>query len=169
MLEQKGCTVLLTRDSDATIGLDGRTSYANDNATDALISIHANYASSQARGVETFYMQSSLLKEHFSQLSGEQRFGVERVVKQRSDESYALASAVQRTVCNNIISFHDEPIDRKVKCSVSQVLLGTQSPAILVEVGFLSHPKESALLHDAHYQNCIAQGICNGILSAFSL
>ena len=72
-------------------------------------------------------------------------------------------------MCNKIAPFHNESIDRKVKHSVSQVLLGVQMPVILVEVGFLSHPKESLLLNDAHYQSCIARGICDGILSAMQL
>ena len=62
--------------------------------------------------------------------------------------------------------FHDEVIDRKVKHSVTQVLLGAQMPAVLVEVGFVSHKKEAALLGDYQYQNRIAQGICDGILFA---
>ena len=87
---------------------------------------------------------------------------------QRTHMSYALAQAVQRNVCDSISSFHTDHIDRKVKYSVSQILLGAQMPAILIEVGFLSHPKEGQLLKDAQYQSYIAQGICNGILCTLS-
>jgi len=169
LLEQKGCSVMLTRNNDCDMQLDERTSYANEHNADLFVSIHANHAASpKAVGVETFCIQQKLLRKTFLQLSEEQDSCVAQVMTQRADFSYKLAQAVQQNTCAAILPFHDESIDRKVKYSVSQVLLGVQIPAILIEVGFLSHPKESQLLTDAHYQNCIARGICNGILSALS-
>ena len=38
-------------------------------------------------------------------------------------------------------------------------------PSVLVEVGFVSHPKEASLLNNNEYQKSIAGGICDGILS----
>lgn len=169
ILEQKGCSVMLTRKNDCDMQLDERTSFAHNNHADLFVSIHANYAANpKAIGVETFCMQPSLLKKKYSSLSSEQDSCVGNVMAQRAQTSYKLAQAVQQNLCNDLSSFHTEHIDRKVKHSVSQVLLGTQMPSILIEVGFLSHPKEGRLLHDTQYQNCIAQGICNGILSALS-
>ena len=169
LLEQKGCSVVLTRKNDCDIQLDERTSFANNNNADLFVSIHANHAAnSKAIGVETFCIKPELFKKKYSPLSCEQDFCVTNIIQQRADASYSLAQSVQWNICNNISSFHDEPIDRKVKHSISQVLLGTQMPAILIEVGFLSHPKEGRLLNDIQYQNCIAQGICSGILSALS-
>lgn len=167
LLEQHGCSVVLTRKSDCGVGLDERTAYANNNNADLFVSIHANYAASpKAVGVETFYLQPHLLKQNFSNLSDQENNCVACVRSQRADSSYALAQSVQRHVCDAVAMFHDEPIDRKVKHSVSQVLLGAQMPAVLIEVGFVSHPKEAPLLGSAHYQNCVARGICDGILSA---
>jgi N-acetylmuramoyl-L-alanine amidase len=169
LLEQEGCAVMLTRKNDSDIALDERTSFAHNNHADLFVSIHANYAANpKAIGVETFCMQPSLLKKKYSVLSCEQDSCTADIMMQRAEKSYKLAQVVQQNICNNITSFHTEHIDRKVKHSVSQVLLGTQMPSILIEVGFLSHPKEGRLLNDIQYQNCIAQGICNGILSALS-
>lgn len=167
LLEQHGCSVVLTRNSDYGVGLDERTSYANNNHVDLFVSIHANYAAnSRAVGVETFCLRPGLLKRSFSQLSDSQHGVVSDVMSKRSDCSHELAQSVQRHLCDAISGFHDEAIDRKVKHSVTQVLLGTQMPAVLVEVGFVSHKKEAALLSDIQYQNRVAQGICDGILSA---
>ncbi len=169
LLKQKGCSVLLTRTNDCDMQLDERTAYANDNNADLFVSIHANYAANpRAIGIETFCMQPALLKKNFSCLTSSQDACIANIINQRAALSYQLAQSVQSSVCNSVSSFHDvtiDRIDRKVKHSVSQVLLGAQEPAILIEVGFLSHPKESLLLHDTHYQNSIAHGICNGILS----
>ena len=167
LLEQHGCSVVLTRNSDYGVALDERTSYANNNHADLFVSIHANYAAnSRAVGVETFCLQPHLLKQNFSQLSDQQQAAVGNVMHERTNSSYALAQSVQRHLCDAVLGFHDELIDRKVKHSVTQVLLGAQMPAILVEVGFVSHKKEAALLNNAQYQNRVARGICDGILSA---
>lgn len=166
LLEQRGCSVVFTRDSDCTVGLDERTSYANDNHADLFVSIHANYAPNQrAIGIETFCLKPQLLKHGFSQLSHGEQSCVAEIMGQRADLSYVLAQSVQRQLCNAVSDFHDESIDRKVKHSVTQVLLGTQMPAVLVEVGFVSNKKEAGLLNDAAYQDAVAHGICDGILS----
>jgi len=169
LLEQHGCSVALTRNNDCDMQLDERTSYANNKNADLFVSIHANYAGSpKAVGVETFCMQPSLLKKEFSHVSSEQDMCVADLMAQRAEFSEKLAQAVQQNVCSAVSPFHNESIDRKVKHSVSQVLLGVQAPAVLIEVGFLSHQKEAALLQGVDYQNCIAHGICNGILSVLS-
>lgn len=167
LLQQRGCSVVLTRKNDCDMQLDERTSYANDINADLFVSIHANYAASpRAIGVETFCIQPYLLEKKISHLSIEQDVCIAHIMNHRADYSRKLAQSVQRHVCDAVSQFHDESIDRKVKHSVSQVLLGVQAPAILVEVGFLSNAKEAPLLSDVQYQNCIAQGVCNGILSA---
>ena len=45
------------------------------------------------------------------------------------------------------------------------VLKGVQSPAILVEMGFISSPKDRAKLAQSAVQKKMAQGIYNGIVA----
>ncbi|HEX4069400.1 MAG TPA: N-acetylmuramoyl-L-alanine amidase, partial [Candidatus Babeliales bacterium] len=169
LLEQHGFSVVMTRNSDDTVGLDERTSYANNNHADLFVSIHANWASNQrAIGIETFCLKPTLLKKGFSLLSDAQQNLYANVLQQRFDDAHTLAQAVQHRLCDAVSHHHNDFIDRKVKYSVSQVLLGTQAPSILVEVGFVSHPKEAVLLHDTEYQSNVARGICDGILSVVS-
>jgi N-acetylmuramoyl-L-alanine amidase len=40
-------------------------------------------------------------------------------------------------------------------------------PSILIEVGYISHPRESKRLYTSSYQNTLATGIANGIDSYF--
>lgn len=170
LLEQHGCSVMFTRNNDKDMQLDERTSYANNNNADLFVSIHANYAhNAKAVGVETFCMPYQLLHRKSSHLSEMQDRCVADVMKQRESMAYHYAQSIQQKVCAYASPFHKESIDRKVKHSVSQVLLGVQFPAILIEVGFLSHHKESQLLNDPQYQRCLARGICDGILAGFSL
>jgi N-acetylmuramoyl-L-alanine amidase len=41
--------------------------------------------------------------------------------------------------------------------------MGLEAPAILVEVGFVSHPEEAKLLNDAEYQGKLARAITVGV------
>ena len=166
LLEQQGFSTVLTRKDDSTVPLDQRTAYVNDSNADLFVSIHANYAANpRACGVETFCMSSGLLKQCFSQLSDTEDKAVGNLMHERCTISNQLAHAVQKNVCYNIAPFHEASIDRKVKHAVSQVLLSTQKPSVLVEVGFISHKKEAELLGYQEYQKTIAHGICNGIIS----
>ena len=45
------------------------------------------------------------------------------------------------------------------------VIVRTDMPAALVEVGFLSDPEECKLLRQADYQKKLAEGITAGILA----
>jgi N-acetylmuramoyl-L-alanine amidase len=55
--------------------------------------------------------------------------------------------------------------NRGVKQAPFLVLAGARMPAVLVEVGFVSHEGESQRLGDPAYQERIAAGIADGIAS----
>jgi len=169
LLQSQGCDVLLTRNNDSTVLLDERTAYANNNNADLFVSIHANYANNaRVCGVETFCLHSPLFSNGYYGMSGVEKNYIVDHFNRRAAVSNGLAQCVQHGVCDAIAHYHDVPIDRKVKFSVAQVLLGTLCPSVLVEVGFVSHDKESLLLASKTYQNSIARGICKGILTAIA-
>ncbi len=169
LLHAQGCDVSLTRNNDCTLLLEERTACANNYCTDFFVSIHANYtANEQICGVETFCLQPKLFRDGVFDISNNEKKYIMNCFKQRSVASYKLAQCVQHAVCKAVASDHDMFIDRGVKFSVAQVLLGTLCPSILVEVGFLSHDKEALLLESKVYQNKVAHGICNGILAAIA-
>jgi N-acetylmuramoyl-L-alanine amidase len=53
--------------------------------------------------------------------------------------------------------------DRGVKQAPFYVLAGARMPAVLLEVGFISHEGESHRLRDPGYQDRIAQAIADGV------
>lgn len=168
LLESQGCDVLLTRNSDHTVFLDDRTTCANNGHADLFVSIHANYSvNPNSSGIETFCVRPQLFKQGVTHLSAAENRYVSHASQERADYADKLAQSVQRNVCEAVVPYH-EVIDRHVKYSVSQVLLGAQMPSILVEVGFVSNSKEAALLSEHAYQKSIARGICNGILAAIA-
>jgi N-acetylmuramoyl-L-alanine amidase len=91
------------------------------------------------------------------------------VMNDKNDYSYKLAQSIQEHIGKSIIDNKEKFVDRKVKSAVAQVLLGAQMPSVLVEVGFLSHEKESQLLNTPRYQKVVAQGIFEGIMAIISL
>lgn len=169
LLRQEGFDVFLTRDTDTERLLDQRTMHAHSSKADILVSIHANYACNNcASGIETFCLDTSLLKKKFSTLHGQDDQIVSHIIHANYRKSNTLAHFLQQETVGLIRKKKIAVVNRQVKHAVSQVLLGTTIPAVLIELGFLSNKQEAALLKNKHYQTLLAQGICNGIISYFN-
>lgn len=158
LLIKNGYGVCLTRTGDYFVALDDRSSFANLFTNGAIfISLHANYASNKiAHGIETHFGSNALL----STMTKEQ--------KNLNRQEQLLAHCVHEHLVKTAKEFANDMLDRGKKQSGSQVLLGTEMPAILVELGFLSHAKESARLSDPHYQQVLTQGLLQGINTYFA-
>ena len=158
LLEDHGFIVYLTRFGDEFVSLDERTYFANLHTNASLfLSLHANHASNQKiSGLETYHMSDFLFNDLDSKLAGNNHSLL-------NSHSASLANLVHANVLQVQPGY--KLIDRKVKQSVSQVLLGVEMPAILIELGFLSNTKEAKLLSSHDYQLQLASGIYNGIIA----
>ena len=76
-------------------------------------------------------------------------------------ESSLLADSVQRSIDKNIKEFKS----RGVHKADFFVLRGSLMPAVLVEVGFITHQKEIKYLKTDDYQDKLAEGIVDGIVT----
>jgi len=163
LLVKNGFNVFLTRDSDKFIALDERTTMANVLPVEAVfISIHANHSTnSSAEGLETYYAEGTLLNKHF--FKNDILTICPNIKSARDEKNRILALHVHKNIFDESKKHNPSIIDRKVKRSVSQVLLGTEMPAILIELGFISNLKEGELLDSPKYQNAQALGIFNGV------
>lgn len=176
-LEARGIDVILTRESDRFISLSQRSRIANANAGDVdfFISIHANASrSSWVNGVEVFYLSESIdddlrafraaknyklnLKEG---CSGKYTKVIlwDLIYRNNRKASIRLASYVCKSLSKNI-----RQRNRGIKPARFYVLKGTNIPAILAEVGFISNAREEKKLRDASYRNKIAQALADGII-----
>jgi len=133
-LSARGYRVLLTRDSDRTVLLDERTSFANKHHACLLISLHNNHAPNQeARGIETLYS---------------------------TDRSELLARFIhEQLVAMPIPGI----VDRGVKHGMLQTLVGCECPAVLVELFFISNQQDARLLQDQSVRDTIVAGLCAAI------
>jgi len=160
LLKKKGYEVFLTRNHDTLVPLDKRTLFANTKQASLFVSIHANSApSAQVSGLETYWCDSQSLlhpiaDSHLCET-------VRSICSTKDTASQACAQAVHTTLLKRF-SAHGLQ-DRKVKKAVTQVLLGSQMPSILIELGFLSHAQESEKLATSKYQLGMANGIVDGI------
>ena len=177
-LEAMGGAALLTRSGDDSVPLARRAALANAAEADLFISIHLNAmpgpGRSRARGVETYFLSADATdasasavaaRENADRLAGEPRPGdlVSTILQDLADtdtltESSLLAHAVHARLVSSAGAE-----DRGVKQAPFYVLAGARMPAVLVEVGFLSHPAESQRLASAAYQERVAAAIAEGV------
>lgn len=166
LLKKRGIQVFLTRTRDEFVPLDERTRLANLSDADLFLSIHGNFAhNTQAAGLETYCLASHLFNPLFSTLDGDKNAIVADYCAQNIQRSNLLAQSLHQQVIDVARTKNEKIAQRKIGHAVTQVLLGAQMPAALIELGFMSNEYEAALLQDSTYQSRLAQGICNGVMA----
>jgi N-acetylmuramoyl-L-alanine amidase len=165
LLRKKGFEVFLTRSSDIAIALDERTIMTADNkVATVFVSIHSNAAPNfQASGIETFFFDVA----HYCKDESKPSRLVAALLRERCVKSQLLAQCIHESVLEYAKRRQPDVIDRSVKESFLQVLVGSAIPAALVELGFLTNHKEAALIKDKNYKMLLATGICEGIVRYF--
>jgi N-acetylmuramoyl-L-alanine amidase len=177
LLNANGFVASLTRTEDSTISLTDRGDLANAARGDVFISIHVNWFSEpEVRAVETFYLgpaedeelQRLAARENLdSEIPlGEFRKALERVYADvRREESRRLARSVQQGLLKSLQTINPWVEDRGVKSAPFGVLIRTDMPAILAEVGCLSNEEEAQLLESPAYREYLAEALFEGIRS----
>jgi N-acetylmuramoyl-L-alanine amidase len=84
-------------------------------------------------------------------------------VNTRHDESRALAKTIQSQLYRSLKPVNPVLENRGVKTAPFVVLIGTQMPAILVEIACLSNEDEVKLLTKEDYRENIALALVQGI------
>lgn len=164
-LKKIGYAVLLTRSDDTFVALDQRTTVANTNVKNGiLLSLHANNASDkQVQGLETYCLSSSLFKKPECLLET----ALDIMVQDYDEAKYKHSNRLARTVHASILKVVKKEgymlANRNIKNAATQVLMGTQWPAILVEMEYLSNENGAKFLLSDQYQKAIVAGICQGI------
>lgn len=164
-LHKKGFDVFLTRSADTLVALDERTLITDYNKHAAVfVSIHLNAAPNvHASGIETFFFDAS------KYCVGDDKPSclIRALLADRCTKSELLAQSIHTSVINAAKSKHHGVLDRTVKQSFLQVLVGSCVPAALIELGFLTNQQEAALFKDTRYKMLLASGICDGIVRYF--
>lgn len=179
-LEARGATVILTRDVDEDIPLADRVRIANEAGADVFLSIHCNAMEKRedrkvTRGVETYFLSPDPTDAEARMLAQLENGGPDAVplpkandpvvgilndlaLGQARNDSAALAQIVQQ----HLVRETRAP-SRGVRQAPFLVLSGTRMPSALVEIGFISHPKEGRLLGGENYQARVAEALADAV------
>jgi N-acetylmuramoyl-L-alanine amidase len=156
MLENKGCDVKMTRETDTDVShlipggpetryrrdVHSRTKFVNESNGDLYVSIHVDSCDDPSiRGAIVFHSKNN-------------------------EESLNLATIIQShlnkvTVINPQAGeyFHQE-----VKEGDFHILNNAVIPGVLAEVGFITNANDRKLLATHSYRKKLAEAICNGIV-----
>jgi N-acetylmuramoyl-L-alanine amidase len=178
--QQLGITVLLSRDGDYFVTLRDRTSFANKERADLFVSIHANaHRVAASEGLEVYFLSSEATDNAARQLAAAENSVVqlEKPVTARAgradivrtilwdlaqSEFQSESSRLAETVLDSMTQALRIP-HRGVKQAGFYVLGGAAMPAILIEIGFVTNPREEKRLKEQRYRDEIARAIVSGL------
>lgn len=174
-LSRRGFKVVMTRDDDRWVSLEERTAIAEAHRADLFLSIHANAAPNRkARGIETYYLDRASRKQTLrvaarengttpDRLNALQRTLTSLRISENAEVSSELAKHLHQTLVHGVRVEHGRVHDLGVKRGPFQVLFLTEIPAVLVEVGFLTHPQEAKKLANGDYLSGLGTHIARGV------
>ncbi len=180
-LKKLGAKVVLTRTGDIAVPLANRAAIATAIRADAFVSLHLNSMPTaeqrrHSQGIETFFLSANATdthakavaaRENADRLAGEPEIDpndpVSGILEDLEDAASLQGSS------RLAYSLHEKLVarlgaeDRGVKQAPFYVLAGARMPAVLLEMGFISHGEESRRLRSREYQEKIAEAVAEGI------
>jgi len=180
--DRLGCNIVMTRDRDVFIPLEERPAIARMKGADLFVSIHINASPKRkTRGIETYVQsltasdreamataarENAMSTKKLSELKSElDRIFADLTRDDKIEESLYLADAVQGSLISSLkpVNRHADDLKAKVKRAFFYVLINTEMPSILAEVGFISNPDEEKLLRKESYRQSIAEALFQGV------
>jgi N-acetylmuramoyl-L-alanine amidase len=169
-----GVRVLLTREDDHNVSLDGRAAMANNNKADIFISLHANASFRKtAGGASILYAafegeadltaRASLGSDKLPTFGGGLRdidlvqwdLAQIRHIHRSSELAMILADQFRDHIPLSV-----RPIDR----ASLRVLASANMPAVMVEMGYLSNAEQETKIAGAEFQNALVQAIYDAVI-----
>ena len=168
-----GLRVVLTRSGDADVTLDERAAIANNNRADLFISLHANASMREtATGAEVFYLRPVEYEGPGDAQGGGERVPVvgggtrrlDIVPWERAQLRFVDRSALWAQTLAEELRARVPMSRRGVQQAPLRVLVGTNMPAALVEMGFISNPAQEVQLASPAFQNAVVEALLQGII-----
>jgi N-acetylmuramoyl-L-alanine amidase len=159
LLATNGWRVFLTRTNDADISLGDRVVFADEHKADLFISLHFNSPGLNQAGVETFCttptgMPSTLKREFPDDPS--------LVFPNNAFDAENLKLALR---LHEALVHADNTSDHGVKrARFMSVLRAQNRPAVLIEGGFLSNPREARRIDDPAYRQKLAEAVASALV-----
>ena len=169
--------VIFTRKDDRFVELIDRAGIANKNHADLFVSIHCNAGPAAAFGTETYTMGQhksdgnlAVAKRENSVVLQEEDYEKNyNGFNPNSPQSHILFSLYQSAYLGNSLRFAQK-VEKEFKTKVGRssrgvkqagflVLWKSAMPSTLIEIGFLTNPREEKFLNDKVNQTYMASGI----------
>jgi N-acetylmuramoyl-L-alanine amidase len=184
-LEEKGFAVKMTRSSDEFIELAKRPKMASDWGGDLFISLHCNAVEGKERQQKTdgfkFYILRASGDEEDKAIARRenQAIALESDKKGKTeispaewiilDNQLALYAEKSALLAGYLVESFDGGSIRKMHKGAGQagfmVLVGAYMPAVLAELGFITHPSDAAYMSTEKGQNEIAENLAKAIVN----
>jgi N-acetylmuramoyl-L-alanine amidase len=180
--DRLGCDIVMTRDKDVFIPLEERPAVARMKGADLFVSIHVNASPRRkTRGIETYVQsltasdreamataarENAMSTKKLSELKTElDRIFADLTRDDKIEESLHLADAVHGSLVSSLkpVNSHAADLKSNVKRAFFYVLINTEMPSILAEVGFISNTDEEKLLRKEAYRQNIAEALFEGV------
>jgi N-acetylmuramoyl-L-alanine amidase len=173
--ERLDSEVIYTRTDDTFVPLETRTEIANGAKADLFLSIHANSSPYKTvTGVETFYLNFTTSKADLEVAARENASSQKSIheltellqkiaMKDKAEESREFAAKVQSSLYGATPGQAARPRNRGVKKAPFVVLIGASMPSVLVEIGFLSNPRDEGLFKKSDHRQRMAEALYKGL------
>jgi N-acetylmuramoyl-L-alanine amidase len=180
-IRSAGGKVVLTRTGDISVPLPNRAGIATAIRADLFVSVHLNSMPTpelrrHTHGIETYFLSADASDGHASAVAA--RENSDRIAGEPEpdpdDPVAGILSDLQdadalQSSSRLAYAVHEKLVDRLgaedrgVKQAPFYVLAGARMPAVLLEVGFISHEDEGRKLGTREYQERIADAVVDGI------
>jgi len=181
LLQKGNFEVKITRENDTFIPLSGRSKIANTFKADLFVSVHTNSSKNKnANGFEVYFRSEKATDKEAADTAA-----LENEAMQYEEVHYNFVDALLQSLAKNEYINESSKLAGYVRNAVYKqpgigiavnqnssvrqanfyVLKGVQSPAILIEMGYISSSKDRGRLTQSGVQKKMAQGIYNGVLN----
>ena len=181
--------VVMTRKSDVFVSLDQRLQLSRQNGADLFVSIHADAVGAQdlapnVRGATVYTLSEQASDEQARRLAEKENAadvlaGLASAPRDDRDEvRNILIDLLRQETANFSADFRAHLIGELRKhmflardpqrSAAFKVLKQTHSPAVLIELGYMSNPEDQKLMNSAEWQTRIAGAIAASIDAFFA-
>ncbi|QJE72502.1 N-acetylmuramoyl-L-alanine amidase [Aerophototrophica crusticola] len=178
LLATKRYRVTLTRDGDSFIPLRDRVGIAREQGADLFISLHADsIGRSEVRGLSVYTLSDKASDREAEMLAQRENRSDAIVGLDLSDQPKQVVNILiglaQRDTMNESRRFANLLVDRMdpqvtvlpspLRSAGFAVLTAPDVPSVLVEMGYLSHPKDARLLTSSAHQRRLAASLARAV------
>jgi N-acetylmuramoyl-L-alanine amidase len=155
--------VFLTRNSDIDLSLSNRTAVAESRKADVFISLHFNSAAPDdaEAGLETYCLTPSGMPSTVTRGFADDA-SLAFPNNAFDQENIQLAASIHRMLLE-VNGDRDRGVRR---ARFLGVLRNQRRPAVLIEGGYLSNPREARMISDPAYLQKLAEAVARGLMTA---